>query len=84
MAMGARNTARWTRGRNGEWQLLVHFGRHWEAPPVGEGYDTVHRVYVQKKGDKHAGTPTEVRLTSRVFYNDRDRKFLAFAEENAT
>ena len=76
--MAKTNTATWTKTARG-WQLLVNFTRHWEAPGVGEGLDTLHTVVVHKRGDRNGGTPTEVRLTSRVFA--RDGKHLAFAEE---
>ena len=76
--MRKENTATWTRGKDGGWQLLVVFARHWDAPGVGEGEGTVHTVPVYRKGD-HRPSTEQVRLTSRVF-RARDGQHKAFAE----
>ena len=69
------NTATWTRGRAGAWELVVHFTRHWEAPAVGEGEGTVHTVQVVKRGKP--ATAERVRLTSRCFDRNGERKAFA-------
>lgn len=70
------NTATWTRGRDGGWELIVHFARHWEAPAVGEGEGTVHTVQVAKRGEP--ASTEQVVLTSRCFDRNGERK--AFAQ----
>ena len=73
--MGTRNTATWTRGRFGGWELVVHFARHWEAPAAGDGEGTVHTVQVVKRGKP--ATTERVRLTSRCFDRGGERKAFA-------
>ena len=79
--MAKRNTARWTRTKQG-WSLIVTFHRYWEAPKIGDGLGTVLTVPVYHKGE-YRGVDTEIKLTSRVF-RAKDGHLKAFAEEVET
>ena len=74
------NTAKWTKGQDGKWTLIVDFRRDWEAPGIGTGLGKRVQVEVAKKGQNQTETTT-VELTSRVFKSRQTGRPAAFAKE---